>query len=98
MIFGLLMSVYDAMDYLEKCLESWVSFRQNGKHALKIAIIHNCFKENNANGEPIRSLDGTIEYLEKLKANGLIDFFEVLNLPSLEHEARNIPLDFLLKE
>ncbi len=92
------MSVYEGMDFFPDSLLPWLDYRKNGYDRLKIALVHNCFKENFENGEPLLSQDGTIEYLKGLKDIDQIDFFEVLEKPSSEHEARNIPLNYLLNQ
>ena len=95
---GLLMSVYDAADYLESCLDVFHKYNQTVSNKILISVVHNCFLENHKNGEPLLSSDGTIEILNKFKSLGCIDYLFILEKPSLENEARNVALEPLLDQ
>lgn len=90
--FGLLMSVYNGMDYLQECLDSWVRYKQ-ATDKLIIAIIDARFQHFDG---PDHSTDGTLDLLKKCKDAGYIDYFELANPGLSEMQVRTIPLKFLI--
>jgi len=95
--FGLVIAVYNAIDYLSQCIDSWVDFRQKYGN-LKIAIVDCKFDDFEDTSLSNNSNDGTCELLNQYLKKNKIDFFEKLPSKKKEHDARNVALNFLLKE
>ena len=94
MKLGVIISVYNGIEFLEECLKDWISLRS--KLDIKIAIVDCLFA--NFQGETPNSNDGTIELLEKYLQEGKIDFFEKLQRNLQENEARNTGIQYLLNQ
>ena len=94
MKLGVIISVYNGIEFLEECLKDWISLKS--KLDIKIAIVDCLFA--NFEGETPNSNDGTIELLEKYLQEGKVDFFEKLKPNLEENEARNIGIQYLLNE
>jgi hypothetical protein len=93
MKIGLVMAVYNGMDYLEKCLAPWIEYRDKNKNLL-ISVVDSRFV--GFDGETQNSNDGTVQFLiEKINA-GKIDFFQALLKNHTEKDARNAALSPLL--
>lgn len=94
MKLGVIISVYNGIEFLEECLKDWISLKS--KLDIKIAIVDCLF--TNFKGETPNSNDGTIELLENYLQQGKIDFFQKLQ-PNLEEStARNIGIEYLLNQ
>ncbi len=93
MKIGLVLAVYNAMDYLQECLDPWIEFP-----CVEIACVHCCFKENHENQEPIESADKTHEFLQIYQKKNFIQYFEFLEKSAFEHEARNYAVKHLLEQ
>lgn len=94
MKIGIVISVYNGIDFLEECLKDWIELRE--KFDIKIAIVDCLFAK--FSGETPNSNDGTIELLEKYLKEKKIDFFEKLPSGLSESEARNIAIGYLINE
>jgi hypothetical protein len=95
MKIGVVLAVYQAMDYLPDCLSPWILLKNQG-FDFEIVCVHCCFQENHNNGEPIFSTDGTTKYLERCLDTNQIDSYCCSENPLYEHEARNIAIEKLL--
>ena len=60
MKLGVIISVYNGMEFLEECLKDWISLKS--KLDIQIAIVDCLFL--NFKGETPNSNDGTVELLE----------------------------------
>lgn len=93
MKLGVVISVYNGMDFLEECLRDWISLKTLG---IEIAIVDCLFER--FNGKTPNSNDGTVEFLEKYLKEKKIDFFQKLKPNLKENEARNIAIEYLLNK
>jgi glycosyltransferase involved in cell wall biosynthesis len=93
MKLGVIISVYNGMDFLEECLQDWISLKHIG---IEIAVV-DCLFEN-FNGQTPNSNDGTVELLEKYLKEKKIDFFQKLKPNLKESEARNVGIEYLLNK
>ncbi|HYF10093.1 MAG TPA: hypothetical protein VD967_00615 [Candidatus Paceibacterota bacterium] len=100
MRIGVLGCFYGCAEALPKVLAPWLSMKEKGKaggHEFVIAVVHSQFKEYAEMGVPDTD-EATLNVLNAYAAtpeSGL-DFFHHSIVPLPEHEARTIPLKFLL--
>lgn len=94
MNLGVVISVYNGIEFLEECLKDWILLRS--KLRIKIAIV-DCLFESFSGDSP-NSNDGTVELLEEYLHDGKIDFFQKLQPNLKENEARNVGIEYLLKQ
>jgi len=94
MKLGIIISVYNGIEFIEECLKDWISLKS--ELDIKIAIIDCLFA--NFEGNTPNSNDGTVELLEKYLKEKKIDFFQKLKPNLKENEARNVGIQYLLNE
>lgn len=94
MKIGLVMAVYNGIDYLEKCLAPWIEYRNKYPNTLFISCVDGRFKD--FGGETQNSNDGTVQYLISQLNFNKIDYFQALLKDNSEHDARNYALSPLL--
>ena len=94
MKLGIIISIYNGIEFIEECLKDWIFLRS--KFNIKIAIVDCLF--NNFNGQSPNSNDGTVELLEKYLQDNKIDFFQKLEPNLQENQARNVGIEYLLNE
>lgn len=97
MKIGLVISFYNELDFIKKCLEPWIAARKNGVD-LKIALLDGCFNEFEAENNSRTSTDGSAEIAAEWLKNNDIDFFQQFINGEKECAARNIGLNYLLEQ
>src|SRR5258708_10369576 len=94
MRIGVLGCFYGCAEALPQVLAPWLSLKEKGDD-IRIAAVHSQFKEYAAMGLSDAD-EATRRVLESFGPR--LDFYEHSATPLSEHEARNIPLHFLLGE
>lgn len=92
MKLGIIISVYNGIEFLEECLKDWIALRE--KFDIKIAVVDCLFSK--FSGETPNSNDGTVELLEKYAKDKKIDFFRKLPSGLEENQARNVGIGYLI--
>lgn len=92
MKIGLLVCAYDCADTIQECLKPWIEIEQEKTIDLDIAIISTVFQ-----GFPLKDNEPTIKAMTDViyKSKACV----IANpVPLTEHEARNMPLSYLLTQ
>jgi len=94
MKIGILGCFYDCAEDLESVLLPWREYKsQSTKHSVLMACVNSQFKEYGDLGYENENQ----ETIEKIVKNDTIDQYYVSPVPLMEHEARNLPLGYLLQ-
>lgn len=90
---GIILSVHEAADQLNRFIKPWLEYQEKYKnHEIIFSIVHACFKENHEAGAQIYSQDGTMDILGSWWKKHKIEFYNILDVPASEHDARNVAL------
>ena len=73
MKIGLIASGYNCDQFLTDCLAGWKEFKDTGDDQLVCSFIHNCFKENEELGFPLKSSDNTMQMFDDSFRDGFLD-------------------------
>jgi len=98
MKIGLIASGYNCEQFLTDCLAGWKEFKDTSNDQLVCSFIHNCFKENEELGFPLKSSDNTMKVLDDSFKDGFLDYYDISNKYLNEHQARNVCLNNVLSE
>lgn len=85
--FGIILSVYNSIDYLRECLRPWIEYEN--PYDLIISVVDCKFKGFDDGLSSVNSTDGTIELLQQYLNRGEINHLAILP-PSEEHVARTL--------
>lgn len=81
---------YECMELMPRALEPWISIRKNpslvpGIQSLKISLSHGCFEETAKLGFPIKSTDGSMDWMMREIANRNVDNCILYDEPMKEY-------------